>query len=291
MIARSPHYFLWGNLVFASGPEDAWGAYRLEGESYPGLSLARKLELKDRISAFAYGVEADFQLIRTSRAWDPDSYRERALATLDRRAGHRERFEALLATHAELFRARRPLRPETYLLVRLGPPRSEAGPARLAELRRGLERLVGLREAQGIGARKLDELRVAESRCHERVLDYLPAERARSGEVAHLIRAAYTRGLGEPEVDPNWRPQALVVEELDGDPGALASSPTSTTSCACMSPGSRSRPGVCGSNRSSAPRTRRWWSSAPCRRRLPSPGRRASFCSRRSSSTSVSTRS
>ncbi|GIK77726.1 MAG: hypothetical protein BroJett022_14160 [Actinomycetes bacterium] len=225
MIARAPHYFLWGNLVFGQGPDDAWAAYRLEGESYPGLSLARKIELKDRISAFAYGVEADFQLVRTSRAWDPDSYRERALATLDRRAGHGERFEALLSAHAELFRARRPLRPETYLLVRLGPPRSEAGPARLAELRRGLERLVGLCEAQGIGARKLDELRVAESRCHERVLDYLPAERARSGEIAHLIRAAYTRGLGEPEVDPNWRPQALVVEDPDGDSGGARFEP------------------------------------------------------------------
>ena len=127
MKLRAPHYFLWGNLVFGQGPEDAWAAFRLEGESYPGLSLSRKLELKDRISALAYGIEADFQLIRTARAWDADAYAERALATLDERRGHRAEFEAMLDRHRRGLEARQTLRPELYLLVRLAPPTSEAG--------------------------------------------------------------------------------------------------------------------------------------------------------------------
>lgn len=221
MKLRAPHYFLWGNLVFGQGPEDAWAAFRLEGESYPGLSLSRKLELKDRISALAYGIEADFQLIRTARAWDADAYAERALATLDERRGHRAEFEAMLDRHRRGLEARQTLRPELYLLVRLAPPTSEAGAARLVELGRRLLGLVGLADPQGIGSRRLDELRAAESRCLERVLDFLPCDRARSGEVARMIRANYARGLGEIDVDPNWRPQALVVEDAaEEDPDA-----------------------------------------------------------------------
>lgn len=56
MIGR-PHFFIHGNLVFASGPDDAWAGYRLEGRSYPGLSVNRKLELKSQLESFAYAIE------------------------------------------------------------------------------------------------------------------------------------------------------------------------------------------------------------------------------------------
>ncbi len=49
-----------GNLVFARGPDDPQAAYRLDGQSYPGLSLSRKVKLKERLEAFAYNIEADF---------------------------------------------------------------------------------------------------------------------------------------------------------------------------------------------------------------------------------------
>ncbi len=215
---RAPHYFLWGNLVFGRGPDDAWAAYCLDGESYPGLSLSRKVELKDRIAAFAYNSEADFQLVCSARAWDADAYLERALATLDPRRGHEAELRAMLDRHAERFRTRGVLRSEVYLFVRLGPLASEVATAsRLAEARRSLERLVGLSDARGIGGRELSDLRRAEARCFDRVFDYLPCERARSGEVMALIRGAYVLGIGEPHVDPNWRPQALVVEGVDDD--------------------------------------------------------------------------
>jgi AAA-like domain len=214
---RAPHYFLHGNLVFGNGPDDAWAAYRLDGESYPGLSLSRKLELKDRLSAFAYNVESNFQLIRVARSWDGDRYLERALTTLDPRRGHRDGFRAMIRRHRALLSTRRVLRPEIYLFIRLESPVAVAAVAeRLFDLRRRVERAVGLRDARGIGRRELAELRRAEARCLQRVLDYLPCERARSGEVAYLIRSAYTRGLGEPRVDANWRPQALWVEDAGG---------------------------------------------------------------------------
>lgn len=214
----APHYFLHGNLVFAAGADDAWAAYRLDGESYPGLSLNRKLELSERLAAFAYDVEAEFQLLRTSRAWDADRYAERALATLDRRRGHPERFAGLVEAHRAELGARRLVRPEIHLFVRLGPPSEGSSLGeRLAELWRSGRRALGLAEARGIGMRELAELRAAEGRCLDRVLDYLPCERARSGEVAGLIRRAYARGVGEPRLDPSWRPQALWVEGRDGE--------------------------------------------------------------------------
>lgn len=95
MSLRSPHYFLHGNLVWRS-PEDVWAGYRLEGQSYPGLSLNRKVELKERIEAFAYAIETDFQLIRSVREWSADRYAERALTTLDARRGHLDAFRAYL---------------------------------------------------------------------------------------------------------------------------------------------------------------------------------------------------
>lgn len=214
---RRPHYFLHGNLVFASGPEDAWAAYRLEGQSYPGLSANRKLELKERIEAFAYSVETDFQLIRSARAWSLDRYLERALSTLDPRTGHAEAFRAYLAAQGERLAARQVVRPELFCLVRLGPPAGAQNAG--ARVRRGLRELagaLGLAEARGLGEAQLAELRRREERAFDRVGDYLPCERARSGEIARLIRAAYGRGLGALEVDPHWRPEAIWTDPEGG---------------------------------------------------------------------------
>lgn len=213
---RAPHYFLHGNLVFARGPADAWAGYRLEGESYPGLSLNRKLELKQRIEAFAYAVEADFQIIRAAREWSAERYLERALTTLDPRAGHADAFRAHLERHRAELGERGLVRPEIYLFVSLSAPTEGAIGRRLVELGRDAAQRLGLSDPRGIGPRELAELRRSEQRAFDRVEAYLPCERARSGEVSDLIRAAYVRGIGEPHVDRNWHPQALWTDEQGG---------------------------------------------------------------------------
>ena len=212
----APHYFLHGNLVFARGPAGAWAAYRLDGHSYPGLSLNRKLELKERLEAFAYTLEADFQILRIAREWAADRYLVRALTTLDPRTGHADAFRAYLERQRDGLAERRVVRPEVYLFVSLTAPSEGAIGRRLAELGRDAAQRLGLADARGLGRRELEELRRAEQRAFDRVDAYLPCERARSGEVAWLIRAAYTRGLGEPRVDPNWRPQALWADPDGG---------------------------------------------------------------------------
>jgi hypothetical protein len=211
---RPPHYFLHGNLVWRS-PEDVWAGYRLEGQSYPGLSLNRKVELKERIEAFAYAIEADFKLIRSAREWSASRYAERALTTLDPRRGHPAAFRDHLEEHRRRLEGRRVVRPELFAFVRLGPPAHAGGP-RLAELWRELGAGLGIRDARAISRKRLDELRRAEERAFDRVFDQLPCERARSGEIAALVRSAYTRGVGEPRVDANWRPQAIWVDTEEG---------------------------------------------------------------------------
>lgn len=216
MIGR-PHYFIHGNLVFASGPDDAWAGYRLEGQSYPGLSINRKIELKSQIEGFAYAIEADFQLIRSSREWSADDYARRAAHTLAPRTGHAEAFAAYLADQRERLAERRVVRPEIYCFVRLagGGGGASAGLGAKRALHRLLSSL-GLADARGLGGTELAELRRREERAFDRVADFIACERARSGETAALIRAGYARGLGELEVDPNWRPEAIWVDEEGG---------------------------------------------------------------------------
>lgn len=216
MRRRAPHYFLHGNLVWRT-PDDVWAAFKLDGHSYPGLSLNRKVELKERIESFAYAIETDFQLLRSGREWSADIYAERAMTTVDPRRGHAEAFRALVDEHRSRLSARGVVRPEWFVLIRLGDPAHASSAGRLAEAWRELVATVGLRDARAIGERRLAELRRAEERAFDRVLDHLGCERARSGEVADLIRSAYTRGLGAPRVDPHWRAQAIWV---DGEEGA-----------------------------------------------------------------------
>lgn len=224
---RAPYYFIHGNLVFGSGPDDVWAGYRLDGASYPGLSLNRKIELKERLELFAYVVEADFQIMRVSREWSPERYVEKALTTLDPRRGHAAEFGAYLDRHREQLADRRVVRPDTYLFVRLGGSAGAAFGARLNELSRRLEQLFGMGDPKGISSGRLEELRRAEERCFDRVFDYVPCERARSGEIAELVRTPYGRGLGTLTVDPNWKPQAMWVDapEDDADEGGEQADP------------------------------------------------------------------
>ena len=264
---RSPHYFFWGNLVLRT-PTDAWAVYELEGHSYPGLSDSRKIEVGERLEALAYTLETDFQIMRISRAFDADAYVRRALATLDPLHGLRERFEAHLDEHRSEFERRQVVRPEIYLAVRLEGA-GGAGPLGglldgAADLWRTAASRLGFDETRGIGSRQVDALRRAEEGVYERVLGYLECERIGPKRLASLVRRAYTRGLGEPDADQGFAPQALSF--LD-DRVSSASSPTATTSCACTRAASPSAAARWRSTPSGATPTRRCWCLARCPRR------------------------
>ncbi len=217
---RRPHYFFFSNLVLRT-PSDAWAVYELEGHSYPGLSDSRKVEVGERLEALAYALEADFQIARIARAFDAAAYVRRALSTLDPRHGARRRFQAHLEEHRAQFESRSALRPEVYLAVRLDPS-SPSGPlAGLLEgatlaWRHAAERL-RIEEPRALGLARLAALRQAEEAVFERVLSYLECRRVGPARFANLIRHAYARGLGEPEGEQGFEPQALSFLDPEGE--------------------------------------------------------------------------
>ncbi len=217
---RRPHYFFWGNLVLRT-PTEAWAVYELEGHSYPGLSDSRKIEVGERLEALAYTIESDFQVLRVARAFDAEAYESRALSTLDPRHGQRQRFEDHIAEHRSEFERRGALRPEIYLAVRLGDPGTAGALADLFEgavtMWRAVAQRVGYEEGRGIGRAQLAALRQAEEVVFERVLGYLECARIGPGRLATLIRRAYTRGLGEPDSDESFQPQALSFLDAGGE--------------------------------------------------------------------------
>jgi len=217
---RSPHHFFWANVALRT-PSEAWAVYQLTGQSYPGLSTEQKIELGERLEALIYNLEADFQILRVSRSFDADGYRRRAMQTLDPRHGHRELLESHIAEHAEAIERRAAQRIEIYLAVHLNGPANEAPWAPLlGGLAQGWAALAGrfgLEHPHSLSAAQLTAIGDAEQACFERVLAYLDASRVGPQRLAALIRRAYTRGLGEPDCDPAFEPQALAFLDSEGE--------------------------------------------------------------------------
>ncbi len=59
---------------------------------------------------------------------------------------------------------------------------------------------------------ELERARVRADQAHARLADFLPVSQARGVELQWLVRRAFCRGLGEPEVDGLHEPRALVFE-------------------------------------------------------------------------------
>lgn len=108
------------NIVFgAGGVDDAWGLYRLAMHSYDGKTRREKKELLFELARFAYGIEADFTVLRVMRPWSAEEYVLSAQETLDGRYGHPELWRAYLERDREMLAGRRIARPEVYLSIRL----------------------------------------------------------------------------------------------------------------------------------------------------------------------------
>ena len=220
-MSGAPIGFVYRNLVFGQDCADAWAVFRLATRSYAGLSASEKLELLGQIAGFAETLETDFALLRVSRAFSVDSYARGAQATLDARSAHPDLWARHLDAHRALMGGRESARPEVYLSVRLGEP--DQAPA-LDTWLRSLARLLGVHDPAGVPRTRLAGLLDAEVRVHARLLDYVEADPAQSHELEWLIRRAFMRGRGEPELDEQFLPQALVVE-TGGDDGGFRYEP------------------------------------------------------------------
>jgi hypothetical protein len=219
---RQPITFAHRNLVFGHDSDDAWALFRLRARSYDGLTVAEKKELLYDLASFAYTIEADFQLLRVTRAWSLEAYLRGAAQTLDSNHGQAKLWSRYLDGHRACLAARQSAEPEVYLSVRLGSQPSlsaELGNALAGgkqELAALVKRLIGMGDAAGLSERRLKELLSGERRVLARVSDHLDCERASTHELQWLVRRTFCRGLGEPELDERFLPQALFVENDGG---------------------------------------------------------------------------
>ena len=126
-----PLSFAYRNVVFARGLDDAWALFRLETSSYPGRSRAGKRELLADLAAFAYALEADFSVLRASRAWSIADYVNGCELGCDSRHGHRSLLRAHLGGHARAIGEGAPRHAEPRRAdLAVSPPASRPPPRR-----------------------------------------------------------------------------------------------------------------------------------------------------------------
>jgi hypothetical protein len=215
---RQPISFIYRNVVFGAGADDAWAVYRLATRSYAGLAATRKTEVLSMLASFAYSLEADFTLLRVARPWAVENYVTGVTAAVDRRHVRSDELAAYLERQRTVLGARGAHEPEVYVSVRLGglrgatPWRHGAG-AVLERVRRTL----GVSDGRAISAGRLEAIMAEQAKIQDRVLDYLDSQPAASHELQWLIRRAFCRGIGDPVVDEHFQPQALIVDSPDDE--------------------------------------------------------------------------
>ena len=207
-----PLSFTYRNVVFAHGLDDAWALFRLETTSYPGRSRAGKRELLADLAAFAYALEADFSLLRASRAWSVADYVSACELACDSRHGHAGLLRAHLDCHAGAIGEGGPRRAEVYLSVRLGARERSPRDGLLKPLADQLRDALGLADGRSVPARRLEELLHQAAAVERRIADYLDCEAAGAHDVQWLVRRAFSRAVCEPHIDEHFLPQALLVD-------------------------------------------------------------------------------
>jgi hypothetical protein len=222
-VVGSPIEFVYGNCVFARGLDDTWAAFAVQLTSYAWLGeedkRARLLALIGALEA----LEADIQILRVGSRWEPDGY-ERALrepgepASADA-APHTRARERYIAEHVERLRDLSAVQPAMFLLVSLREPErdvasyiSRAAAQHPRQWWDSIRRAVALRERRVLRAPQLESARVRSDQIHARLADFLPVRPARGVELQWLVRRAFCRGLGEPQIDGLHEPRALAFE-------------------------------------------------------------------------------
>jgi hypothetical protein len=215
---KPPIACVYGNCVFADGLDDCWAAFAVRVASYRWLSedgkRARLLELLGAIEA----IEADLQIVRVARRWELGRYVRELQAGAGSRA-HARTNGVYLEEHDRRLRDIGTARATVYLLVSLRDPErdvasyvSQAAESGPREWWRELRRAFSPHDRRLLKVSDLERARVRADQAHARLADYLPVRQARGVELQWLIRRAFCRGLGEPQIDGLHEPRALVFE-------------------------------------------------------------------------------
>jgi AAA-like domain len=226
MRMRPPISFVYGNCVFASGLGDGWAAFAVDVSSYQWLSEdgkhARFLALLGALEA----IEADVQILRVGRCWHAERYAREMDGGLDvdgtaRGVGgsHERERRRYVDEHASRLTEVAGAQPAVFLLVSLRDPERDVASyvSRVAEQhpRQWLEslgRVFSWRDRRLLNVSELEAARVRADQAHARLADFLPVRQARGADLQWLVRRAFCRGVGEPDIDGLHEPRALIFE-------------------------------------------------------------------------------
>jgi hypothetical protein len=219
----APITFVYGNCVFARGLDDCWAAFALRTASYAWLSEEGKRGRFLALIGALEAIEADIQLLRVSRRWQPERYasavREenasaRAFARMH--SGARERY---IEEHVRRLDDVGVAVPDVFLLVSLRDPERDVATylSRVAARHprdwwEGFRRALTMRDRRLLNVTELERARVRADQVHARLADFLDVRQARGVELQWLVRRAFCRGLGEPVIDGLHEPRALMFE-------------------------------------------------------------------------------
>jgi hypothetical protein len=207
---------VYGNCVFGAGLEDAWAAFVVSTASYewlaPDAKRARFLTLLGALEA----AGADLQIVRVSRRWDVGAYAREMDGEGPPHGAARRRY---VAAQERRLRELAPECPVLFILVSLREPErdvaayvSRAAESHPREWLRELRRALAPHDRRLLRASELEQARVRADQAQARLADFLDARPASGAELQWLVRRAFCRGLGEPEIDGLHEPRALVFE-------------------------------------------------------------------------------
>jgi hypothetical protein len=221
---KTPISFVYGNCVFADELDDGWAAFTLAAPSYawldPAAKHARFLALLGALEA----LEADIQILRIGRRFEADRY-ARELEQEGENTGsaetsaHTHARTRYVDEHARRLTELAATRPAVFLLVSLRDPERDVASyiSRAAE-QHPREWLGAIKRALAVGNRRtldvseLEQARIRADRAHARLADFLPVRQTLGAELQWLVRRAFCRGLGEPQIEGLHEPRALLFE-------------------------------------------------------------------------------
>ncbi len=216
---RPPISFVYGNCVFGARLEDVWAAFAVSSASYEWLAQDGKRSRMLSLLAALQTLEADIQIVRVGGRWDLERYVEECCEQSTGPHAHARVCRHYAEEHAKRLREIGLARPSVFFLVSLRQPErdvasyvSQAAERHPREWLRSIGRTLSMRDRRLLRAAELERARVRADQVHARLDDFLSVRPARGVELQWLVRRAFCRGLGEPQVDGLHEPRALAFE-------------------------------------------------------------------------------
>jgi hypothetical protein len=214
-----PIAFVYGNCVFSEGLDDCWAAFAVTATSYDWLTAEDKRARLFALVGALEALQADVQILRVSARWRPDDYAFQGADDAGSGEGHPELRQRYVQEHLRRLEEIDAGEARLFLLVSLREPERDVASyvSGLAAQHpqqwwSGLRRVLFARNRRLLSVRELERTRVRADQAHARLADFLPVRQARCAELQWLVRRAFCRGVGEPQVDGLHEPRALAFE-------------------------------------------------------------------------------